>query len=146
MRPQRRSFIAGTTARVHRNALVRLALTTAIQSLVGDVLERVADLPADAPGAVDQDVDAADPGEEVLDRRGVGEVDVVLVDAVHRRPVAAQRLGDRGADAVRGAGHHRGLAGQAVRRVTGPSRSRAAPAPRPRPASQTTCMSSSGRA
>ena len=112
--------------------------------LLGHVLQGVADLPADAPGVVDQDVGAAEPGEEVPDRPGVGEVDIVLVDAVHGRPVAAERLGDGGPDAVRRAGDDRGLAGQWPGHRIHPSSSSARTSATP--AAQTACMSSSGRA
>ena len=56
---------------------------------------------------------------------GAGQVRLVLVDPVHGGSVAAQRLGDRGADAVRRAGHHRGLPGQPGRHLTQPSSSSA---------------------
>src|SRR5580692_2938221 len=120
---------------------VQVGLHDRIPVLVGDLLDRLAYLAHDAPGGVDQDVDAADRVEERPDLAGFGEVGPVLVHPVHIRAIAAQRLGDRGADAVGRAGHHRGLAGQRPgghrsHPVSSSSRTSATPA------SQTTCMSS----
>ena len=83
--------------------------------VVGNLLQRMADLAADPAGVVDQDVDGADAGEEVPHGGGVGQVGAVLVDLVHVRAVAAERVGDGGADAVRGAGDDRDLACQYCR-------------------------------
>ena len=82
--------------------------------VVGYLLQRMADLAADTAGVVHQDVDGADAGEELATaagRSGRAQVGAtVLVDLVHGRAVVAQRAGDGGADAVRGAGDDRGLA------------------------------------
>src|SRR6202007_1927577 len=83
--------------------------------VVGDLLQRTANLPDDSAGVVDQDVDAAEPGEEVPYLVGTGEVGGVLVDTMHDGSLVAECLSDGGADAVRCAGHDRRLAGQAGR-------------------------------
>ena len=107
IRPHRRCFIAGTTARVHKNAVVRFALTTACQSSSRHLLKRAADLADDPAGGVDQDVDRADGAEVVPDGGRVGKVsgrqptvegDGLFVDPVHLRSVRRQGVRDRGAD------------------------------------------------
>ena len=60
--------------------------------VVRDLLERSADLPDDAAGVVDQDVDRADALDERGDLLAVGDVDGVLVDPVHGRAVRARAL------------------------------------------------------
>ena len=50
IRPQPRSFIPATTARVHRNAVVRLASEDRAPVLVGDLLQGPPDLARHAPG------------------------------------------------------------------------------------------------
>ena len=114
IRPQRRSFIPGTTARVHRNAVVRLASITARQSSSVTSSSGWPTCPATPPGAVDQDVDQADVGEELRDCGRHGQVGGVLVDTVDFRAVAPQGVGDAGADAMRRSGHDGRLPGQAA--------------------------------
>ena len=87
--------------------LVRFVLDDHAPVVVGDVLERAADLPDDAAGVVDEDVDGADPGDERVDLVGVGHVDGVLVAPVDGGPVLCERARDRGADPVRRAGDDR---------------------------------------
>src|SRR6266550_1179724 len=90
--------------------------------LVGDLLEWTADLPDDAAGVVDEDVDWADLLDERGHLRAIGDVDRVLVHAVHRRAVALERRRDRRADPLRSPRDERGASPQ-VRHATSRSRS-----------------------
>ena len=93
----------GATARVQTKVLVRFASTTACQSSSLTCSSGRPDLSDDAARVVDEDVDAADPLDELADLTRVADVDRVAVDAVHRRAVRLERCGDTAADAVRGA-------------------------------------------
>src|SRR5215469_8415303 len=86
--------------------------------LVGHLLQRVTNLAGHSPGVVDQDVNGAGAGEELPHRVAVGQVGGVLVDPMDGRSLTGQRLGDRGADAVRGACDDRRFARQAPRHLT----------------------------
>src|SRR5205085_8716054 len=71
--------------------------------LVRDLLDRPADLAGHAAGVVDEDVDAADLGDEPLHLLCVRDVDGVLVAAVHDGPGGLERGGYAAADALGGA-------------------------------------------
>ena len=107
IRPQRRSFIAGTTARVHRNVLVRFASTTCRQSWSVTSSSGRPTCPQTPPALLTRMSTGAGRREELPDGIGAGQVRDVLVDAVHGGALGRKRRFDRGPDAVRGAGHDR---------------------------------------
>ena len=79
--------------------------------VVGDLLERPADLADDAARVVDEDVDPADPSRRSASTCAASrDVDRVAVAAVHGRAVRRERGGDPAADAVRRAGDERDAA------------------------------------
>ena len=104
IRPKPRRFIERAAARVQFIVVRRFASTTASHASSVELVDRDVGLPDHPAGHVHQDVDVADAGEELLDRGTDGEVDVVLVDAVDRRARRREAVGDRAADALRGAG------------------------------------------
>ena len=117
IRPRRRCFMPGTTARVHRNALVRLASTTACQSCSETSSSGWPTWPTTPPALLTRMSTSPAAAKNARDLVGVGQVGVGLVDAGHGGPVGAQRRGDGGPDAVGGPGHDRGPPGQPARRL-----------------------------